>query len=129
MVRALCESVALQDPETLYRESDPNFRRTLNQAIFEKLYIDEGAVSGAIMREPFGALKAVEMAYAADPNLGRRCRPTVDGPVSTTDLLVGALAGKGSSKTLVVEVTGRYSNRQIAQIAAELLDWALEAPG
>ena len=32
----------LQDPETLYRESGPNFRRTLNQAIFEKLYIDEG---------------------------------------------------------------------------------------
>jgi hypothetical protein len=28
-----------------------------------------------------------------------------------------------------VEVTGRYSNRQIAQIAAGLLDWALEARG
>jgi hypothetical protein len=28
-----------------------------------------------------------------------------------------------------VEVTGRYSNRQIAQIAAKLIDFALESRG
>ena len=28
-----------------------------------------------------------------------------------------------------VEVTGRYSNRHIAEIAAKLLNWALDGPG
>ena len=93
----------LEDPATLYRESGPNFRRTLNQTIFEKLYIDNGEVSGEVMREPFGTLKAVATAYAADPNLGRRRRPAIDASASTTDLLIGALAGKGSCKTLMVE--------------------------
>ncbi len=97
----------LEDPETLYRESGPNFRRTLNQTIFEKLYIDDGEVTGAIIREPFGALKAVEIAFATDPNLGRRRRRPIDAATApTADLLVAALAGKGSSKTLMVELRG-----------------------
>ena len=96
----------LDDPETLYRESGPNFRRTLNQAIFEKLYIDQGGVTDTVMREPFAELKAAEIAYAADPNLGRRRRPIPEPTASTTDLLIAALAGKGSSRSLMVRAGG-----------------------
>ena len=96
----------VEDPETLYRESGPKFRRVLNQTMFDKLYIDDGEVSGAVMREPFGTLKAVETAYADDLNLGRRRRPNSDAKAPTSDLLVAALADKGSSKTLMVELTG-----------------------
>jgi hypothetical protein len=30
--------------------------------------------------------------------------------------------------TTPVEVTGRYSNRQMTQLSAKLLEWALEVP-
>lgn len=50
----------LEDPQELYSRCDDEQRRTLNQACFAKLLIEEDNVSAHIMQEPFAELLTVQ---------------------------------------------------------------------
>ena len=97
----------LNDPEDLYRQSGPKFRRILNQAIFEKLYIDDNEVTDHVLREPFAELHEAQIRITIDKHgVGKRRRtePAIDQ--TKADLLVTALSVGGSSKAAMVEVSG-----------------------
>jgi site-specific DNA recombinase len=82
----------LEDPQALYRRSDDETRRLLNQAIFHELYIDEDGVTGSELKEPFAQLhslqKTRELAQADKPDPGGSNPATaplnVSGAVSQT---------------------------------------------
>jgi hypothetical protein len=46
----------LKDPQDLYRRMSPDQRHLLNQALFDKLYVDVEGVSGATFNPPFSEL-------------------------------------------------------------------------
>ena len=54
----------LENPQELYRQAGPTVRRGLNQAFFDKLYIDGPTVTEEELAEPFDAI------------LFQRARPT-----------------------------------------------------
>ena len=112
----------LNDPEELYRRSAPKNRRLLNQAIFVKLYVDDNEVTDHVMREPFAEMHAAQSSVALDgQRIGKRRRPEAAKDKTEADLLVAALAGRGSSKTAMVELLGRYSNQDIATRFRQIL--------
>jgi site-specific DNA recombinase len=102
----------LKKPEELYRRSGPKYRRLLNQAIFEKLYIVEHEVTDDARRQPFAELHEAEIMVTLgnEKGVGKRRRRLVAQPVSESSkavLLVTALSnGGGSSKTAMVGVPG-----------------------
>jgi site-specific DNA recombinase len=97
----------LRKPYELYRQSGPKFRRTLNRAIFRKLYIDDNEVTDAELQEPFAELlEAQTRIESGDTAVGIRRRGAGLRNESNADLLVLALTGQGSSKATMVEVMG-----------------------
>jgi hypothetical protein len=58
----------LDDPHALYRQAGENQRRLLNQAFFEKLYIEDGEVVAEVFAEPFNELAHAHRAWAAQNN-------------------------------------------------------------
>jgi hypothetical protein len=88
----------------LYRQCGPKERRLLNQAIFEKLYLDAHDVVDGILAEPFaellGAQRHVERHGYATAQFGS------DHPLFETraGLLVTALSDGGWNKTAMAEV-------------------------
>ncbi len=52
----------LGQPQELYRQSDDQGRRLLNQAIFERLYVGPHGIEGDVIREPFRDLITVQRA-------------------------------------------------------------------
>lgn len=46
----------LDDPQEMYRQAGDQERKLLNQAFFEKLYIDDGEVTADLLAEPFREL-------------------------------------------------------------------------
>lgn len=50
----------LEDPQELYRRCDDEQRRLLNQALFERFYIDHDEVAGHELREPFARLHQLQ---------------------------------------------------------------------
>lgn len=97
---ALC---LLADPQCLYERLDDAQRRLLNQAFFDKLYIDVDGVSGVCLTEPIGPLVAAQEALNADGATDPGC--AAEGLSYGAGLLVTALGG-GSSKPALVEVSG-----------------------
>ena len=58
----------LAEPETVYRTSGTKYRRILNQAVFEKVYIYENEDSDQVLKVPFAEL------YEAQERLSRHRR-------------------------------------------------------
>jgi len=66
----------LRDPQELYRRGDDRVRSLLNQAIFERIYIEGDEVGEEEMTEPFEALVSYERARPAQrwrANKNKRC--------------------------------------------------------
>jgi hypothetical protein len=96
----------LDDPQELYRQMGPEQRRLLNQAVFDKIYVIDENVTEATFNPPFDELM---LARQAAHESGRKglfltSRPEPEG--GTAGLLAAALFGRGSSKGLLVEVSG-----------------------
>jgi site-specific DNA recombinase len=92
----------LADPAALYRRMDDQQRRQMNQAFFEKLYVDEDGVTDARLTTPVATqVEAQDLVQAGCTNPGNR----VEGS-NTAVLLATALKGGGSSKTAVVDLGG-----------------------
>ena len=117
----------LGQPDQLYRRSDDQGRRLLNQAIFTKLYVERDVVTGDEVREPFEAVveldralrspEAWERGESVEPLpiaelAARMCGQTQRGRTqipayrpllgSKASLLATALSGSGSSKDAMV---------------------------
>ena len=93
----------LRDPEEMYRQSGEKYRRILNQAIFERLYVDDNEVTDHVLREPFAELhEAQERLPVGHSSVGRRPRAERAVDQTKADLLVAALSSGGSSKTAMV---------------------------
>ena len=97
----------LENPQELYRQAGPTVRRGLNQAFFDKLYIDGPSITGEELAQPFDAILFLR---ARRTYSRKRQRSALSGaPLSrmtSADLLATALAGVGSSKAAMVEVAG-----------------------
>jgi site-specific DNA recombinase len=97
----------LRDPEEMYRQSGEKYRRILNQAIFERLYVDDNAVTDHVLREPFAELHEAQARLpVGHDSVGKRPRAETAVDQTKADLLVTALSSHGSSKTAMVEVMG-----------------------
>lgn len=95
----------LEDPECLYRQSDSEGRRLLNQAFFVALYVDEVDVTGDEVREPIlGLVEAQRLVRATKKDR----QPVAARPseTSTALLLRDVFYARGSNKAVVVEVKG-----------------------
>lgn len=44
----------------MYRRMTPEGRRKMNEALFEKLYLDDGVVTEVVFRPPFGDLMGAQ---------------------------------------------------------------------
>lgn len=101
----------LEDPRALYDRSSDEGRRLLNQAIFDRLYIDIDEVTDDQLRPPFIELvsQSCPTATASSQDGQSKKGPQTDGPRAwgtRADLLATALNGGGSSRTAMVEVRG-----------------------
>lgn len=88
----------LEHPDQLYRRCTDHQRRMLNQAIFHGLYIEDAKIAQDQLREPFGALRALQHTRATrddrqtppntpQPRNSKRATRKADGP-STTGVAV-----------------------------------------
>jgi len=116
----------LDNPLELYRQSGPKFRRTLNQAIFDKLYVYQDEVTDHVLREPFADLIEAQIKVGAMNNdgVGKRRRPQTE-PVALTettnaDLWVRVLSGHGSYTNEMVEMIAALSNPSIVDRLASI---------
>ncbi|MEA3078206.1 MAG: site-specific recombinase [Actinomycetota bacterium] len=92
----------LADPEALYRRMDDQQRRQMNQAFFEKLYVDVDGVSEACLTAPVATLvEAQGLVQEGWTDPGESVVAS-----KTAVLLATALVGGGSSKTAVVDLGG-----------------------
>ena len=106
----------LDQPHELYRQAGPSVRRMLNQTIFAKFKLDGAAVAADEVAEPFDVIVSAGRAYDGPTYQRKRPPVTMSGVVfyegvsaddlTSTDLLVLALGGKGSSKSVMVELRG-----------------------
>lgn len=104
----------LNHAEALYEKVDDPQRRLINQAVFEKLYIDADYVSDDQLREPFEAMVTVHRnghARAKEPRRAQAQKQAVPqanlrDSKTKADLLTLALEGNGWSRTAMVEVMG-----------------------
>ena len=103
----------LDQPQELYRQAGTALRKLMNQTIFTKLKLDGITVTADDLAEPFDAIVPAGRAY--DGRSYQRKRPPVTvafhegvwaDDLTSTDLLVLALGGKGSSKPVMVELRG-----------------------
>jgi hypothetical protein len=112
----------LEQPDELYRKLDHQGRRSLNQAIFNELYIYRDEVIDDDLRAPYAAFVEVHRGstvihaerqdnsptLAGHGNTRGRWTVTCHRPLWGTEalLLETALSGGGSSKDALVEVMG-----------------------
>ncbi len=106
----------MEDPATLYRRVSDQDRRLLNQAIFEKLYVDNDTITDDELKEPFAELVATHQAGSRSGlwNPSSRAKTTSSRPEACywnesgtkAALLTAALSGDGSGKAAMVELRG-----------------------
>ncbi len=94
----------LHEPEELYRLSSDKGRRLLNQAIFERLHIDESEVTDHRMTQPFAELHSVQQ-QLSEPRAKISTSAVVGQPMDALLLSAVSLRG-GSSKSAMVEAMG-----------------------
>jgi site-specific DNA recombinase len=101
-------------PAELYRHATEDGRRDLNQAFFERLYLDDHNVVDAVLTDTVIELTAADRRYAElRPNAPSRMEatrePGNEGEPSGDNRsvsLADVFSPVGSSKTIMVEVTG-----------------------
>ncbi len=91
--------VLLQDPRKLYERMDPEQRRMMNQAIFEKLYVIEDTITDAVFNAPFDELIQAKDALSVHA-------VTEEAAGSPSGSLAAALSDDGSSKRVMVGAEG-----------------------
>jgi site-specific DNA recombinase len=98
----------LTEPGELYRRAGAQERRLLNQAIFEKLYVDASEVSGADSAVPFAELVKAHQEFVVLPKGKKTKKTTGDAVVSgtLTGLLAGMVCAGGSSRSVMVGADG-----------------------
>ena len=103
----------LRDPSDMYLRMTPDGRRKMNEAVFEKLYVDDGVVTEVVFQQPFEDLMGAQEIARSRPMYERKTSwPTLDwsfsyfGSENFSADWVGILFGDGLSKGLMVEVSG-----------------------
>jgi site-specific DNA recombinase len=102
----------LEQPDQLYRRSNDQQRRLLNQAIFHAIYIEDEKITGGDLREPFAELHAIQRQWTTPTNPrpmnDKAIQNAVDpcSPSGVAVLLRGLHPGTCSSKTPRVELRG-----------------------
>ncbi len=119
----------LEDPQRMYRTGSEAVRTIMNRTIFHKLFVDGDTIVGHELNEPFNLLAeaySVWQGYPTDtdtapgprratgprtalhtPQRSSAAPETGHGTTNDhTDSPALALAGQGSSKTAMVELTG-----------------------
>ena len=99
----------LEDPHELYRQSDGAGRRALTQALFTRIYVEDGIVTDDVLAEPFDELLYLRrraLTRKAARNANGAPKGAVGAGVTEANLLARALSGRGSSKAAMVEVAG-----------------------
>jgi site-specific DNA recombinase len=92
----------LADPSEMYRQSRDENRRIINQAFFERLYVEDGTISGDLLAGPFDELIRLSRRFEA-----RRTKPR-----KTNGAPKGAI-GRGVTRENLLErgVSDHVSNR------------------
>lgn len=126
----------LDDVAALYDKSSDQGRRLINQALFEKLYVENDEVTDDALNAPFAGFVDLDRtlrqpgADLGPQSTDNSIRAVVDRlwpddaegsravarrqPLDTeTFSLAAALSGGGSSKDVMVELIGIYSNRDL----------------
>ena len=105
----------LSETGSLYRQVRDSDRRLLNQAIFERLYVDNNTVSDDQLREPFSEIIAAHANFGrtssraasarseAKTRSGRPDACHFRSAGTKADLLTAAVVGNGSGKAAMVE--------------------------
>jgi hypothetical protein len=70
----------LETPDELYRRSNEQQRRLLNQAIFHGLYIEDDQITDHDLHEPFGQLHALQREHVPEPEAPRPRRRAAKWP-------------------------------------------------
>jgi site-specific DNA recombinase len=102
----------LDDPQALYRRMEPGQRQLLNQAIFEKLYVDISGVGEALLNPPFDELLAAgstapQSEQVRSTSKARKRTPEGDlGQYASARTVTSVFFGEGSSKALMVGTEG-----------------------
>ncbi len=97
----------LEDPHQLYEQASSPQRRLLNQAFFEKLYIDEGEVVSEVLTEPFRELvEAHRMTFGGGNETGDLPDAGEVASQTKAGLLMATFSVGGSSKAAMVELRG-----------------------
>ncbi len=97
----------ITNPKQLYETSTDDVRRHLNQAFYERMYLDVDGVRADALQQPFADLHAVATAKEPSQPGGnpirdrQRIRTNKNGPTLPSSLKV-----TGSSKTALVELRG-----------------------
>jgi site-specific DNA recombinase len=103
----------LRDPADMYLRMPPEGRQKMNQAVFEKLYVFDGEVTGIVFNTPFGDLLGAQEIGKHSPTYERRAAlPVFDWSLSQADPedlsepLAEVLIGDGLSKKVMVGAIG-----------------------
>jgi site-specific DNA recombinase len=112
----------LENPQAMYERGSETVRSILNKAFFTKLYVDGDKIAGHQLREPFDVLAEAYHVYRTNRASKTYCRRDVTAAASNSaaltdeygavdretliDSLSLALAGQGSSKSVMVGDTG-----------------------
>ncbi len=111
VIRAALDLLA--EPHRLYEHAGERDRRLLNQAIFQRLYVDDNAVTEERLNEPFDELlyfrrtqRVVYERAGAEQPRGALAGASRVELATKVGLLETALAGGGSSRAAMVEVAG-----------------------
>jgi site-specific DNA recombinase len=88
----------LHDPQDLYRQMEPEQRRLMNQAFYEKIYVYEDSTAKASFNPPFTDLLRLRNQWKT--TTGEVSREDSSEPESYNFL------GRGSSKHVMVEIEG-----------------------
>ena len=98
----------MEDPHELYRQSDGAGRRALTQALFPRIYVEDGIVTDDVLAEPFDELLYLRrraLTRKAARNANGAPKGAVGAGVTEANLLARALSGRGSSKAAMVGVS------------------------
>jgi site-specific DNA recombinase len=125
----------LSDPQGLYRQAPDDSRRQLNQAFFERLYLDERGVTDSVPTAPLAEIvdAASVFAQAAETaegtsTMSKGLSPRTEPFAGTgTGLLADGFSVTGSSRRVLVEVLRRYSSQTYQTKKLKNLRRVLEA--
>jgi DNA invertase Pin-like site-specific DNA recombinase len=100
----------LTDPAELYRTSNDENRRIINQAFFERLYVEDGTITNDVLAGPFDELVQLSRRRLMNRQRPRKANSAPKGAIgkrtSKARLLERGLSDHGSNRAALVEVAG-----------------------